>query len=113
VRPRIHIVAMSRRSFGGRPFTVSGGPFAAPQTMGWHLTDERGHTLGVACDDDLVERIEALEDLVELLVRCDAAYHLRERRAQGYLGGLSDEDAARLRDLFEMLGPRKGTASPK
>jgi hypothetical protein len=29
-------------------FHVSGGPFASEQVMGWHITDESGHTLGVS-----------------------------------------------------------------
>lgn len=41
------------------PFRVNGGPFAAEQTMGWHLTDERGTTVGVSCDQQFITDVFA------------------------------------------------------
>lgn len=40
------------------PFKVSGGPLAAPMTMGWHITNERGLTTGVSCDSEFKEFVE-------------------------------------------------------
>jgi hypothetical protein len=44
------------------PFRVSGGPFASEQTMGWHITDERGFTVAVSCDAGFVEQLRAWQE---------------------------------------------------
>lgn len=50
-------------SVAGLPcFTVSGGPFAKDQIMGWQITDEGGITCAVSCDSQLCRKIKAIED---------------------------------------------------
>jgi len=48
-------------------FTVAGGPLAVPQIMGWHITNERGQTVGVSCDRQFCQRIEETGALLELI----------------------------------------------
>lgn len=84
-------------------FRVTGGPLRTidGMLMGWHICREDGTTAGVARDGDFVEAtIKALR-LVDLLKEASAAYHLGERRDQGYLDGLSDEQWSELKDLLK------------
>ena len=48
-------------------FTVSGGPLALPQIMGWHITNERGQTVGCSCDRQFCQRVEEIGALLELI----------------------------------------------
>lgn len=83
-------------------FTVSGGPFANPQSMGWHITDEKGFTVAVSCDHTFVHRVNMLNELAALLKHADATYHLSERHDDGYLE-VEDEVWARLKELLKEL----------
>jgi hypothetical protein len=83
-------------------FTVSGGPFAKAQTMGWHVVNERGFTVAVSCDDEFAKRLNALESVAAMLRRMDAVYHLRERRDDGYLQ-LDDELWENWKKLVSLL----------
>lgn len=51
-----HFESMSQR--GLSPFKVSGGPFAKDQLMGWHVTDEKGFTVGVLCSSEFVAQFK-------------------------------------------------------
>lgn len=66
-------------------FNVSGGPFASSQTMGMHITCEKGFTSGVSTDRQLCELIIDSQRLMELLKKMDVNYHLSERHDDGYL----------------------------
>lgn len=81
-------------------FTVTGGPFASPQMMGLHITNEKGLTVAVSCDTSFCERVNMLNELAILLKRADAGYHLAERHDGGYLE-MDDEAWERLRDLLK------------
>lgn len=83
-----------------RHFTVSGGPFNGDQTMGWHITDESGHTLAVSARHDFVQQITDGLMLMHLLKKADAKYHLGERRDQGYLDHMK---AKQWDELYELL----------
>lgn len=82
-------------------FTVSGGPFARPQTWGWYLTDEGGHSLAVSPSEEFCQIAQRGLRLMQLLKKADAKYQLGERRDQGYMDGLSDENWDELRALLK------------
>jgi hypothetical protein len=84
-------------------FTVMGGPFARPQSFGWHITDAKGFTVAVACDHTFVHRVNMLNELAVILKQADVSYHLQERRDQGYLDGLDEQAWERLRELLKEL----------
>lgn len=84
-------------------FRVTGGPFASPQAMGWHLTSEAGLTLGVANDSIVAQRLNDLEEFWEFWNSCNLEYHIRERRDQGYLR-CDDEQWERFKELLKRMG---------
>jgi hypothetical protein len=94
--------ARSMRDAGLQYFTVTGGPFASPQTMGLHITNEKGLTVAVSCDTLFCERVNMLNELALLLKRADARYHLAERHDGGYLE-MDDEVWERLSELLRTL----------
>lgn len=83
-------------------FTVSGGPLASSQIMGWHITNEKGFTVAVSNDAEFCKRLNELEELASLLKQADTKYHLSKRRDQGHLQ-LDDESWARLKTLLATL----------
>jgi hypothetical protein len=83
-------------------FKVSGGPFNGSKEMGWHITDEKGFTLGVSCSMSFCDTIFSLLELAQLLKDLDAYYHLSERKDDGFLL-CSEEKWEKLKLLFEKL----------
>ena len=61
-----HYIARSVSTDLGGAFYVRGGPFTREQRMGWHITDERGFTVGVSCCADFVKRATATSLRVEI-----------------------------------------------
>lgn len=59
---------MGPRTFTFQPYTgtalgsflVRGGPLTREQPMGWHITDDKGFTVGVSCDEDFLRRVAEL-----------------------------------------------------
>lgn len=58
-----HFQARSMSEAGLGNFKVTGGPLASEQTMGWHITDERGMTVAVANSSDFVALLQLLETI--------------------------------------------------
>lgn len=94
---------MQNRRPGGwdNYFTVSGGPFASPQTMGWHITGEGGHTLAVSPDSEFATFCCEARELFTLMEEGDVLYSVRERRDQGYLDHIPQEKWERLKELLQ------------
>ena len=89
-------------------FTARGGPLNSdPRSegmlMGWHITDDSGHTVGVARDSEFVNLAVNATRLGELLLEADALYQLGERRDQGYMDDMSREDWEELKGLLARL----------
>ena len=80
-------------------FRVTGGPFTNERLMDWHVTDEEGNTVAVACDPGYAERINLLNQLFRLLREIDAEYHLSEAHDDGYLN-CSNEEWKIFKDLW-------------
>lgn len=58
--PTSRVFTARSMSAAGLPnFTVVGGPLAAPQSAGWHITDDRGMTVGVVNSQDAAQRLAA------------------------------------------------------
>lgn len=71
--PEYHYYSVNR--VGLPYFTVDGGPFAAPQTMGVHITDERGLTVAVSCSMEFGAQVSRLPALEAENERLRAALH--------------------------------------
>ncbi len=82
-------------------FNVSGGPFNGSQTMGWHITDQGGHTLAVSPDSSFVKLCKDGLRLKQLLKKAGAKYQLSERRDQGYMDDMKQADWNELYALLE------------
>lgn len=95
------LFARSMSEAGLPAFEVTGGHFAKPQAMGWHITDDSGLTVGVANDSILRDVFE----LLDLLRQADAAYHFLERYGDGYMQvgayEVREENFQRLIELLE------------
>src|SRR6185436_13228885 len=80
------ITARSVTNGLGGPFRVSGGPFAREQTMGWHITDERGFTLAVSCDAAFVANVLRWQEEQEALDRVGDGQFRLQAAFPGYAG---------------------------
>lgn len=88
-------VAYYSTSRAGLPFfAVDGGPFAHPQTMGVHITDDGGHTLAVSCDTGFADRAVAGEIVADFFRRFRLLDYIEERCDSGYLALLAPEREA-------------------
>lgn len=92
--------AVKATDYMGGYFKVSGGPFSHPQTMGWHITDEKGFTVAVSPDYRFADQINTMTELLIMLKKMDAIYHLDERRDQGYLE-VDYSEWSKFKEMFE------------
>lgn len=56
-------IARSMHQAGLPNFTVSGGTLTSRSSMGWHITTDKGFTIGVACDQEFAKTINDLAEL--------------------------------------------------
>ncbi len=85
-------------------FRVTGGPFAAEQIMGWHITDEKGHTVAVSPDHTFAAELNDLYALVYWLKKADGLYVFNECRDDGDLDNLTEQEwQEHLRPLLNRL----------
>ena len=69
--PRLTAVSTSQY-LGSTPFRAAGGCFAGEKSFGWHVTDEKGFTVAIACHDGFAERSNQLEQFVADMLKLDA-----------------------------------------
>jgi hypothetical protein len=69
--------ARSMSDAGLPNFTVTGGPFASSQRMGWHITTEEGFTVAVSCDARFAWLVTGMFNQVILSVLVEG--HNKER----------------------------------
>jgi hypothetical protein len=81
-------------------FYVRGGPFAHEQIMGWHITDEDGHTLAVSPSQTFGQFCVEAVELCRLLKKAHAKSRLSECREEGYMDDVSAKDWERLEELL-------------
>jgi hypothetical protein len=96
--------ATSMRQQSLPSFTVSGGPFAAAQRMGWHIVDaQTGHTAGVACDAGMCSRLNTLE-IIAGVFESHGLYDLISNKLHdaGYLD-ISDDEWEAFRDAVKTI----------
>lgn len=91
-------------------FRVTGGPFATEHIMGWHITDEKGHTVAVSPDHTFASELNDLYALVHWLKKADGLYVFDECRDDGDLDNLTQEEwENHLRPLLTRLLGKRGS----
>ena len=86
-------------------FSVTGGPFASPQQMGWHIVDtDTGLTAAVSCDNTLCARLNALEVVARIFERRDLYYLISNKLHDGGYLEIPEDEWESFRDAVKIIG---------